>query len=87
VHPVLVDGRSPPGNNSGMHARDEVEFFQPVFVGETLTLRWQVAEVYEKRGRPWWVRECIITGPDGQLRLRRRIHTAFQRDASIESAE
>lgn len=82
-----VIGFRPAEGWTGMHARDEVELIRPVFVGETLTLHWQVVDVYEKRGRPWWVRECTITGADGQLRLRRRIHTAFQPDVPAESAE
>lgn len=82
-----VIGFRPAEGWTGMHARDEVELIRPVFVGETLTLRWRVLDVYEKRGRPWWVRECTITGAEGQLRLRRRIHTAFQRDVPAEPAE
>jgi len=82
-----IAGFRPAEGWTGMHARDEVELVRPVFVGDTLTLRWQVADLYDKRGRPWWVRECTITGADGQLRLRRRIHTAFQRDVSAEPAE
>ena len=77
-----VVGFQPAEGWTGMHARDEVQLVRPVYVGETLILHWQVTNVYEKRGRPWWVRECTITDIDGRLRLRRRIHTAFQRDVS-----
>lgn len=75
-----VVGFNPAPGWTGMHARDEVELVSPVRVGESLTLHWRVVDIYEKRGRPWWVRQCVISGSDGEVRLRRRIHTAFQRD-------
>lgn len=81
-----VIGFNPAPGWTGMHARDEVELVSPVRVGESLTLHWRVVDIYEKRGRPWWVRECEITGSDGAVRLRRRIHTAFQRDVTERSS-
>ena len=63
----------------GLHARDEVEMLGPVHVGETLTITWRVVELYEKRGRPYWVRETEVSDSHGRPLVRRRMHTAFVR--------
>jgi hypothetical protein len=56
-----------------VHAKEEVEYVNPARVGKSFTVHWRVVDVYEKRGRPYQVKETSIIDEDGLLILRRKI--------------
>ena len=65
---------------TGRHAGDEVQFVAPIYVGEKLLATFAVADRFESKGRPGWVRECEIRGADGTLRLKRRSYSLLLKD-------
>lgn len=88
VHPALLLNmtsrtRSPsfklPPGWSSIHARDETEFLNPARVGDTLTARWKVVEVYERKGRPYQAIECLVVDATGERVLRRIAHSTVSR--------
>jgi acyl dehydratase len=88
VHPALLLNmtsrtRSPsftlPPGWSSIHARDETEFLKPARVGEALTVRWTVVDVYERKGRPYQAVECLVVDADGARVLRRVAHSTVSR--------
>jgi hypothetical protein len=87
VHPGLLVHLNAPGFRvgpasgwSGVAARDAVTFVSPAYVDEPLKVTWTVAEFFEKRNRPYWVRESLVrSADDGRLVLRRRLHSTFNR--------
>lgn len=88
VHPAVLLNmtsrtRSPsfalPEGWSSIHARDETEFLRPARVGETLTVRWTVVALYEKRGRPYQAVEAVVTDGQGRTVLRRIAHSTVAR--------
>jgi hypothetical protein len=86
VHPALLIGQSnitrspshrlPPGKAT-VHTKEEVEFINPGRVGKSFRVTWKVVDVYQKRGRPFQVKEALITDEDGLEILRRRITDTF----------
>jgi len=86
VHPGLLINHSnvtrspsfflPPGM-AAVHAKEEVEYFNPAKVGKTFYVKWRVVEVYMKRGRPYQVKEVLIVDEDGLEILRRKITDTY----------
>lgn len=82
VHPALLIVQSnvtrspsfhlPPGM-AAVHAKEEVEYLNPGRVGKTFTIYWKVVDTYEKRGRPYQVKDTLIIDEDGVEILRRKI--------------
>ena len=82
VHPALLIVQSnvtrspsfylPPGM-AAVHAKEQVEYINPGRVGKTFQVYWKVVDVYEKRGRPYQVKDVLIVDEDGVEILRRRI--------------
>jgi hypothetical protein len=66
----------PPGM-AAFHAKEEVEYLNPGRVGKTFRVHWKVVDTYEKRGRPYQVKEALIVDNDGVKILRRRITDTY----------
>lgn len=89
VHPgVLLNASmsslvhfSPGPGWTGLHSRDEVEWHEPAYVDEPLEVVFEVVSLFEKRGRPWWIRRATISGA-GSVKVIRTIHTAFVSNVS-----
>jgi len=62
---------------AAVHAKEEVEFVNPGRVGKKFRVTWKVVEYYEKRGRPYQVKEALIVDEDGLEILRRRITDTY----------
>jgi acyl dehydratase len=86
VHPGLLINhsnvtRSPsfylPSGMAAVHAKEEVEFLNPARVGKMLRVQWKVVDTFEKRGRPYQVKEVSIVDEDGLEVLRRRITDTY----------
>ncbi len=86
VHPALLINysnvtRSPsfylPPGMAAVHAKEEVEFLSTGRVEKTFRVCWKVVDVYEKRGRPYQVKETLIVDEDGIEILRRRITDTY----------
>ena len=83
VHPALIMNMSnrtrspsfymPPGR-SVLHAKDDIEFVNPAYVGKELFVTWTVCERYEKRGKEFMVIDCRVTDEDGREIIRRYSH-------------
>ena len=58
---------------AAVHAKEEVEFVRPGRVGKKFKVTWNIVDYYEKRGRPFQVKEAMIVDEDGATILRRRI--------------
>ncbi len=67
-----------------LHAKQEWWLFQPIMVGETVTLRSLIADRYIKRGRDYVVNEVTITGPAGDVRARVATHQSFMLDTTFQ---
>lgn len=91
VHPVLLLQMSPrtrspswnlaPGMGSIL-GQETTEFAGVGRIGEEFRIEWTVLDIYEKRDRPYHNTETKIFGGDGQLIMRRQLHsTFFMRDA------
>jgi len=86
VHPALLINHSnvtrspsfylPPGM-AAVHAKEEVEYLNPGRIGKTFWVHWKVVDTYEKRGRPYQVKEALIVDEDGMEILRRRITDTY----------
>jgi len=86
VHPALLINQSnvtrspsfylPPGM-AAVHAREETHFLSPARVGRSLRVSWRVVDVYEKRGRPYQVKQVQIVDDNGTEILRRTITDTF----------
>ena len=70
VHPGLFINhsnvtRSPsfylPYGMAAVHAKEEVEFCSPAYVGHTFEVHWLVAQTYEKRDKFYQVKFAYIT--------------------------
>ena len=82
VHPGLLINHSnvtrspsfylPPGM-AAIHAKEEVEYLNPGRVGKSFRVYWKVVDTYEKRGRPYQVKEVSVVDEDGVEILRRKI--------------
>jgi hypothetical protein len=86
VHPALLIvnsnvTRSPsfylPDGTAAVHAKEEVEYINPGRVGKTFRVTWKVTDMYEKRGRPYQVKEVLIVDEDGVEILRRKITDTY----------
>jgi acyl dehydratase len=58
--------------SSGLHARNEVWFFSPIYVGQGVTIRGKNIEKYQKRGNNYRVLEGEVLNNTGKLLLRMR---------------
>ena len=86
VHPSLLLHQSnipkspsfylPPGVST-IHSKEEVEHINPGRVGKTFTVHWKVVDMYEKRSRPYQVKEVLIVDEDGVEILRRMVTDTF----------
>lgn len=56
----------------GLHAEQELLFSNPVFLGETATLRCRYVDKYERRGNGYWVMAGEAHGEDGRLLISHR---------------
>lgn len=82
VHPALLVVQSnvtrspsfhlPPGM-AAVHSKEKVEYLNWGRVGKTFKVYWKVIETYEKRGRPYQVKDALIVDEDGMEILRRKI--------------
>ena len=86
VHPSLLVvqsnvTRSPsfylPYGMAAVHAKEEVEYLKPGRVGKSFTVYWKVVDTYEKRGRPYQVKETLVVDEDGVEILKRRITDTY----------
>lgn len=86
VHPALLINhsnvtRSPSfhllSGMAAIHAKEEVEFLNPGRVGKTFRVSWKVVDMYEKRVRPYQVKEALIVDEDGVEILRRMITDTY----------
>jgi acyl dehydratase len=68
---------SPPGTHA-MFSRDLITFLSPANIGEELRMDCTVTDVFEKRGRSWFVTEALIRGSDGRVSIRRLTAAALQ---------
>ncbi|MBA7611311.1 hypothetical protein ES703_18531 [subsurface metagenome] len=66
----------PPGM-AAVHAKEQVEYFNPGRVGKTFRVCWNVVDVYEKRGRLYQVKEALIIDEDDTIILQRRITDTY----------
>src|SRR4030042_5129005 len=62
-----------PYGMAAVHAKEEVEYLNPGRVGKSFTVYWKVVDTYEKRGRPYQVKETLIVDEDGVKILKRII--------------
>jgi hypothetical protein len=86
VHPALLVNQSnvtrspsfylPPGM-AAVHAKEEVRYINPARIGRILHVHWKVVDVYEKRGRPYQVKEMVMVDDDGTEILHRMITDTF----------
>lgn len=60
-----------------LHAAQEWELFQPMFLGDTVRTRSTVVARYRKRNRDYLVNEVLITDADGRWLQRSRTHQSF----------
>jgi acyl dehydratase len=56
----------PATHPGGLHARNEIRLFKPVYVGAEITIRGSNVEKYQKRGRNYRVLECEVVDGGGQ---------------------
>jgi acyl dehydratase len=81
-HPMLVANEivglfqlvydTNPSYAAGLHARNEIEFLQPLFVGQKVTLKARHTEKYQKRGQNYRILEGESLDEAGQPFLRLR---------------
>jgi len=62
---------------AAVHAKEQVEYFNPGRVGKTFRVCWNVVDVYEKRGRLYQVKEALIIDEDDTIILQRRITDTY----------
>ncbi|MEX2375682.1 MAG: hotdog fold domain-containing protein [Dehalococcoidia bacterium] len=62
-----------------LHSRDETRFYHPARVNRKLTSSWKLAEIYEKRGRTYHVKDARVHDEDGTLILTRMLYSTFSR--------
>lgn len=60
-----------------IHVKEEVEYLNPGRVGKSFTVLWKVIDMYEKRGRPYQVKETLIVDEDGVDILKRTITDTY----------
>jgi len=62
---------------AAVHAKEDVEFFNPARVGKQLKVTWKVIDYFEKKGRPYQVKEVLIVDEDGTKILRRKMTDTY----------
>lgn len=86
VHPALLVNqtnvtRSPsfylPPGMAAVHAREDIQYVNPARIGKVLRVRWKVVDLYEKRGRPYQVKQMTMLDEDGTEIVRRMITDTF----------
>ncbi len=63
---------NPPHFQGGLHARNELEFLKPTFVGQRVTIRGRHTEKYQKRAQNYRVLEGEVLDATGQPCVRMR---------------
>lgn len=63
---------NPPNFQGGLHARAELEFFRPVFVGRKVTIDGTTTEKYQKRGQNYRALEGEARNDAGEVCVRMR---------------
>jgi len=66
-----------PEGVAAVHTDEEIEFINPARVGKTFTVSWKVVDWYEKRGRPYQVKQAVIVDEDGLEILKRTITDTY----------
>jgi acyl dehydratase len=63
---------NPPSFQGGLHARNDLEFLRPVFVGQKVKITGKTTEKYQKRGQNYRALEGEVQDETGQVCLRMR---------------
>jgi len=63
---------NPPAFQGGLHARNDLEFVRPVFVGKTVKITGKTTEKYQKRGQNYRVLAGEVQDEAGEVCLRMR---------------
>lgn len=66
-----------PYGMAAVHAKEDIEYLNPGRVGKSFTVHWKVVDTYEKRGRPYQVKETLIVDEDGVEILKRMITDTY----------
>ena len=75
-----------PNMHGNLHAKQEWQFFAPVFVGDTVLASRTFVDKYEKRGRIYTVAEVIFSDPStGRVYAKQRHHQSFVKAQSEEA--
>jgi acyl dehydratase len=61
---------NPPTFEGGLHARNDLEFLKPIFVGQKVAIRGKTTEKYQKRGQSYRALEGEVQDATGQVCLR-----------------
>ena len=69
---TLAYGADPPSFQGGLHARNELEFLKPVFVGQKVIIQGTHTEKYEKRAQKYRILEGEVLDAMGQPCVRMR---------------
>jgi acyl dehydratase len=69
---TLTYDANPPSFQGGLHARNDLEFLQPVRVGERVTVSGATTEKYQKRGQNYRALEGEVRNEAGQVCVRMR---------------
>jgi 3-hydroxybutyryl-CoA dehydratase len=69
---TLAYDANPPAFEGGLHARNELEFLRPIFVGQQVTIKGRTTEKYQKRAQNYRVLEGEVLDAAGQVCLRMR---------------
>jgi len=62
----------PPGFQGGLHARNDLEFLRPLFVGQPVRIEGRTTEKFEKRGQHYRALEGEVRNAVGEVCLRMR---------------
>jgi acyl dehydratase len=68
---LLYDVVTPPCE-AGLHARNELEFLKPVFLGQKVTIRGTHVEKYKKRAQSYRILDGVVADEGGQPLVRMR---------------
>ena len=88
VHPSLLLHQSNftrlpafclPQGMACVQTEETVEFLHPASVGRRYTVSWKVTALFERRGRPYQVKEALITDETGLPILRRLVTDTYLR--------
>lgn len=58
---------------TGMHSHQESEFFYPMRLGDTITTRGEIVDLFQRRERDYWVMVYESTNQGGRLLVRHRM--------------